>query len=195
VPTVTALRTVARARVAIELDGSPWRTLPAEPVVRSGIRCGCELDRATARQLARELRRFDALAIAGRALRHRDLSTRALAARLGRANVSPDVRREALEALTRAGLVDDRRFALSRAAALADRGYGDEAIRADLERHGVSCELLAEALAGLEPEADRARELVQRRGAGARTARFLAARGFGGDAVEAALGAGFANWP
>ena len=194
-PTVTGLRAVARRRVAVELDGAPWRTFPVEPVVRSGIRCGGELDRPTARRLARELRRFEALAVAGKALRHRDLSEQGLAARLGRAKVSPGAGREALETLTRAGLVDDRRFALSRAAALAERGHGDEAIRADLERQGVSGGLVTEALAGLEPEADRARELVHRRGAGARTARFLAARGFGGDAVEAALGAGFANWP
>jgi SOS response regulatory protein OraA/RecX len=195
VPTVTGLRALARERVAVELDGAPWRTLPAEPVVQSGIRCGCELDRPTARRLARELRRFRALAVAGRALRHRDLSTRALATRLRQANVSPGAGREALDTLSRAGIVDDRRFALSRAETLARHGYGDEAIRADLERQGVSGELLTEALAELEPEADRARELVLRRGAGAKTARFLASKGFSGDAVEGALGADFANWP
>jgi SOS response regulatory protein OraA/RecX len=195
VPTVTALRAVARGRVAVELDGSPWRTLPAEPVVCAGIRQGLELDRATARRLARELRRFEALAVAARALRHRDMPPQALEARLRRANVADRAGREAVETLARAGLVDDRRFALSRAASLAGRGYGDEAIRADLEGQGVSRELLGEALAELEPEADRARELVRRGGAGAKTARFLASKGFGGDAVEAALGAGFANSP
>jgi SOS response regulatory protein OraA/RecX len=36
----------------------------------------------------------------------------------------------------------------------------------------------AEALAALEPEADRARVVAARRGPGAKTARYLAARGF-----------------
>jgi SOS response regulatory protein OraA/RecX len=195
VPTVTALRPVARSRVAVDLDGSPWRTLPAEAVVRAGIRSGDELDRATARQLRRELRRFEALAVAARSLRHRDLSAQALAARLERANVGPAAGHDAVQTLARAGVVDDRRFAAARAEMLAGRGYGDDAIRADLEQQGVCGELAADALEGLEPEADRARELVRRRGMGAKTARFLASKGFGEEAVEAAMGTGFANSP
>jgi regulatory protein len=195
VPVVTALRAQPRGCVAVELDAATWRTLPAEPVVRAGLRVGCELDRPTARSLARELRRFEAFTIAERSLRHRDLSSAALEARLRRANVADAAGREAVEALERAGVVDDRRFAFQRAQALAGRGYGDAAIRDDLERRGISGELLEEALADLASETDRARELVRRRGAIAKTARFLAARGFGGDAVEAAMGADFANSP
>src|SRR5207248_11106320 len=145
-------------RVSCELYGEYWRTLPAEPVVRAGLRVGRELDRATARLLRQELRRVEALAVASGSLRARDLSSRALAERLRRANVAPELRKEAISTLERAGIVDDVRFAASRATALATRGYGNAAIVADLERQGVPGELHAEALAGLEPEAARARE-------------------------------------
>jgi SOS response regulatory protein OraA/RecX len=195
VAVVTALRAQPRGRLAVDLDGAAWRTLPAEPVLRAGVRVGSELDRPTARRLRRELRRAEALAVAGRSLRAHDLSTRSLEERLRRRNVSPDARRDALGALERAGVVDDRRFASSRALALAGRGYGDAAIAADLERRGIAPEVTADALAALAPEAERAREVVATRGAGAKTARFLTARGFGGDAVEAAFGADFANGP
>jgi hypothetical protein len=107
VPTVTALREDRRGRVAVELDGRPWRVLPAGVVVRAGVVEGRALDRPALRLLRRELRRDEAL------------------------------------------------------------------------------------LAGLEPEPERATRLIERRGAGPRTARYLAARGFGEEAVEAALGAGF----
>ena len=180
-PTITGLRARPCGRVAVELDGTAWRTLPAEPVVRAGLRVGGKLDRPTARRLRRELRRVEALAVAARSLRTRDLSSQALAERLRRANVAPAMGREAVSALGRAGVVDDRRFAGSRAAALAEQG--------------VPGELQAEAVGGLEPEADRARELVRRRGGGAKTARFLASKGFGEEALEAALGADFANSP
>ena len=83
----------------------------------------------------------------------------------------------------------------NRADALADRGYGDAAIRHDLERQGVVPELVEAALGALEGEVGRARQLVERRGSGPKTARYLASRGFGEDAVEAALGADFANDP
>jgi SOS response regulatory protein OraA/RecX len=194
-PTVTGLRARPRGRVAVELDGGVWRTLPAEPVVRAGLRVGCELDRTTARRLRRELRRVEALAVATGSLRVRDLSSQALAERLRRANVAPELRKEAVSALERVGVVDDLRFATSRASALAARGYGDAAILADLERQGVPGELHADALAPLDPETDRAREVVRRRGGGAKTARFLASKGFGEEAREAALGADFANGP
>ncbi len=97
-------------------------------------------------------------------------------------------RTDALDTLERVGYVDDERFALTRAAALAARGYGDEWIRHDLESHGIRGEPAAVALAELEPEADRARALVERLGRTRKTASHLARKGFGEDAVEAAVG-------
>jgi SOS response regulatory protein OraA/RecX len=190
-PTVTALREAPRGRVAVELDGAPWRVLPVDVVVRAALSEGRVLDRPALRELRRELRRAEALHVAGRALRHRDLSRRSLAERLERAAVAPAAAAESLAALERSGLVDDRRVASLTAQSLAGRGYGDEAIRHRLLAEGLEDELVTEALAGLEPERERALPLIERRGTGPRTARYLAGRGFGEEAVEAALGAGF----
>jgi len=172
VATVTALRERPRGRVDVELDGAPWRTLPADAVVRSGLLVGRALDRPTARTLARELRRSDALRVAARALRRRDLSRSALAERL-----PAPAREDALETLERSGLVDDARTAAARAAWLAGRGWGDEAIRFRLEHEGFAREPLENALAAVEPEPERARALR----AEGRTERWLAARGFAPD--------------
>jgi regulatory protein len=190
VPTVTALRDDRRGRVAVELDGAPWRVLPVDVVVRAGLAEGRLLDRPALRLVRRELRRAEALQVAGRALRHRDLSRGRVAERLEGA-VPPAVAAESLATLERAGLVDDRRVALVRAESLAGRGYGDEAIRHRLRAEGLADELAEEAVAGLAPECERAGPLIERRGVGPRTARYLAGRGFGEEAVEAALGAAF----
>jgi SOS response regulatory protein OraA/RecX len=189
VPTVTALREDRRGRVAVELDGAPWRVLPVEVVVRSELAEGRALDRAALRVVRRELRRAEALAVAGRALRARDLSRDRLAERLQQRAVSPAVAAESLATLERAGLVDDRRVAQTRARALAERGWGDEAIRHRLRSEALQETVIEDAVAALEPESERARPLIARRGTGPRTARYLAGRGFGEDSVEAALGA------
>jgi regulatory protein len=189
VATVTALRERPRGTVEIELDGSPWRVVPTEAVVRAGLSVGGVLDE---QRLTRELQRVEALARAARALRHRDRSRTAIANRLTEGGVATDVSSEVLETLERVGVVDDARFAVSRSQHLAAKGYGDEAIRADLEREGVAVELAAEAVSGLEPEPERAKALAARRGADARTARWLAGRGFESSSIEDAVG-GFAE--
>jgi SOS response regulatory protein OraA/RecX len=191
-PVVTALHERPRGRVEVQLDGAPWRLVPADAVVRTGLFVGRALDRETARTLGRELRRADALGRALRALGPRDRSRRALADRLTRAGVRVDAREEALTRLEETGLVDDARVAMTRARSLAERSYGDAAIRYDLEREGVASELVEDALAGLEPEPARARALVERRGAEPKTARWLASRGFEAATVEEAVG-GFAE--
>jgi len=185
-PRVTALRADGCGRVSVELDGAPWRVLPVDVVARAGLAEGRVLDRPAARLVRRELRRAEALQVAERVLRHRDLSRQRLSERLAAA-VPPATAAESLATLERAGLVDDERVALARAESLAARGYGDEAIRHRLRAEGLP----EEAVGELEPEAERARPLIERRGPGSRTARYLAARGFGEDAVEAALGAAF----
>ena len=183
-PRITALRAPRPGRVAVELDGAPWRTLPLEVVVRVGLLVDEELDRPRLRLLRRELRRHETLAAAGRVLRHRDHSARELDRKLAHRGASAAERVSALETLERAGLVDDVRFAAERARILAERGWGDAAVRADLERQGVAAEVVAEAIQALEPERERAARLAARRGGGVRAARWLAARGFDADALE-----------
>ena len=194
-PTVTRLAVERRGRVAVELDGAPWRTLPVDVVARAGLTEGRALDRSALRLLRRELRRAEALGVAGRALRRQDLSERGIAERLARASVAPAAVEESLAVLSRAGLVDDARFARTRAGNLAERGYGDAAIRHDLGRRGIAPEVIQQALEILQAEAERARRLVERRGPGAKTARYLASKGFGEEALEAAAGADFAPEP
>lgn len=139
--------------------------------------------------------RAEALAAAQRALARRDLSERELRDRFMQAGLEPAAAEEALETLRRGGLVDDGRFAAERARVLTERGKGDTAIRFDLERHGVSPALVDSALAGLEPERERAERVVERRGGGLKTARLLASRGFGDEVVSLVAGAGIAREP
>ena len=126
--------------------------------------------------------------MAARALRTRELSGQRLAQRLAAAAVAPATAAESLDLLSGAGLVDDRRFARVRAEALAERSWGDAAIEHDLERQGIDPELVRAALEGLAGELERARKVVERRGRGPRTARYLASKGFGEEAVGVAVG-------
>lgn len=182
-PTVTALKE-RRGSVAIELDGAPWRTVPVAVAAESRLTLGCELDRERARSIGRALRRHRARDAAVRVVARRDHSRASLDARLERAGVRPRERGDAIDAATRAGLVDDARFAEARAKALADRGAGDLLVLGDLERNGVDDATAYAALATLEPEAVRASGIVASRGATARTLRYLAARGFSEDSLE-----------
>ena len=185
--TVTALRADRPGRVAVELDGARWRTLPLEVVVKARLSEGVVLDRERARALARERRRLLAFETAVSALRRRDRSAAELAARLDARGVARAERARTLETLGRAGLVDDERVARTRAVALAERGSGDALIRHDLEERGIAAEVVEAALAALLPESARAAAIVARRGASLRTARLLAARGFGEDAIESVV--------
>lgn len=187
-PKVTALRARRGGRVLVQVDGHDWRELPEDVIVRASLTPGTELDRPRLREVARERRRAQALAAAGRSLHARDLPARALDVRLERRGIRAADRASALSTLQGAGLVDDGRFARNRALALAGRCLGDAAIRFDLEEYGVEPELVEEAVAGLEPETARAERIVASRGRSPATARFLARKGFGEAAVESAGG-------
>jgi regulatory protein len=104
--------------------------------------------------------------------------------------VVESAREEALATLARTGLIDDRRFAERRAETLAARGAGDALIAHDLASAGVSHELVADAIDALEPEHERARRIVARRGASAKSARYLAGKGFADDVIRAAVARG-----
>jgi SOS response regulatory protein OraA/RecX len=89
--------------------------------------------------------------------------------------------------------VDDGRFAASRASVLAERGFGDEAIRQLLDVDGVPAELAEAAVVGLPPERERAAGLVARLGPSPKVLAQLQRKGFGLDALESALGGVFAD--
>jgi regulatory protein len=139
--------------------------------------------------------RREALDRSVRALARRDHSAASLRARLERAGLSEEAQTEALEALERAGYLDDARFARGRAEQLAARGYGDDWIRADLEAQGVSAARVTDALARLEPEAERAARQWSKLADGVRAARTLARRGFAEDTLEALVAGSVAHDP
>jgi SOS response regulatory protein OraA/RecX len=183
-PTVTGLRERKRGRVAVELDGRAWRVLPTDAVVRAGLGVGRPLDRQTARDLARELRRARALAQATRLLAASGKSRRELEQRLSQARHSDLARDEAVGALERAGVIDDERLAEGRAELLARRGYGDAAIRAELSRRLIPAEEAASAVAALEPEVARIGRLLEGQAVTPALLRRLAGRGFSRDTLE-----------
>ena len=129
----------------------------------------------------------DALELALRGLRHRDRSSAEVDRQLAARGVGEDERRTTLETLARTGVVDDRRFAESRASSLAERGAGDALIRHELRRAGVGEDDIDGAVAALATERERAQLVVERRGGGPKTARYLAGKGFAEDVVHAVV--------
>jgi SOS response regulatory protein OraA/RecX len=120
-------------------------------------------------------------------LRYRDLSVHELERKLVERGFGDEEREEVVATLRRTGLLDERRFAENRARSLASRGAGDALIQYELERAGVGGELVEEALEAVEPERERARAIIVRRGKGAKTARYLAAKGFAPEVVSDAI--------
>jgi regulatory protein len=167
--------------------------LPAEVVLAARLAVGVELDRGRARELNQELRRHHAMSKAASALGRRDLSHRELNARLARSRVAPGARSEVLERLTRAGALNDGRFAQARVELLVERGAGDALIRHDLATRGISAELVEAALAEIDPEHERAARIVRDRGSTPKTARYLARKGFSPDSIEGVCEEGVAE--
>ena len=145
---------------------------------------------ATGAHAAVQAGQDDAVQAALRLLRHRDRSAAQVERELAARGVDRDSCERALETLRRTGLVDDARFAERRASALAGRGAGDALIRHDLAAAGVSGEVVEEAVASLGGEDERAARVVARRGAGPKTARYLAGKGFSHDVIQAVVAPG-----
>ena len=129
----------------------------------------------------------EALEQALRALRHRDRTATEIDRYLESRGVGETERRDVVDRLVRTALVDDRRYAASRAVSLAERGAGNERIRHELEFAGVDRDVAEAAIGSLESEAERAENIVARRGASAKTARYLAGKGFSEDVVRAVV--------
>jgi regulatory protein len=128
--------------------------------------------------------REEAIDAAARLLRHADRSRSELEQRLAAKGIEPEAVQEALDTLVRVGILDDARTAALRAERLAERGYGDAWIRAELERRSLPVE---DTLAELEAENQRAARILERKGV---NAAWLARRGFDPEVVAAVAGAG-----
>jgi SOS response regulatory protein OraA/RecX len=168
--------------------------VPDDVVVRCGLRADLDLDRPLLRRLRRELRHAEAIAVAGRTLRRRDVSAKRLAERLARAGVPPVAGRSAVGALREANILDDARVAGSRARALAERGWGDAAISARLEAEGVDEGAAGQAIGALPPEASRATEIAARVPDRRKAWILLARRGFDESTIEDVLGEWTGEW-
>ena len=171
-------------------DGEPWRTLPAGAVVAAACWSGRLLDRERARELRRGVRRAGGPART-QPTRFRGATGRPRVSRPSskQRGIAGPERVEAVKTLLSLGYVDDARFAARRAATLAARGHGDEAIRFDLDRQGLDREQVEAALATLAPERERASAIAARSSDPLpKTARRLATKGFSAESIESALG-------
>lgn len=186
--TLTAVRRRGPGRVALEVDGQPWRIVPDDVVVRCGLSAGVPLERPLLRRIRTELLRAQALEAGLRALERRDLSRARLEERLRRRVAGSGVADEAVATLEQAGLVDDARLACTRAQALAARGWGDAAVAARLGQEGLPNEAVRAALAGLPLEEERARAVASSAPDRRRAWALLTRRGFSPESAEAALG-------
>jgi SOS response regulatory protein OraA/RecX len=185
---LTAVRRERPGRVALEVDGHAWRVVPDDVVALCGLAPGVVLERPLLRRLRRELRRAEALGAATRSLARRDLSARRLRERLDARGIRAPAAEAALATLESAGVLDDARLARSRAAALADGGWGDAAIALRLEQEGIGPEPARAALSELLPEPERAALLAAASPDRQAAWRLLARRGFSSDSIEHALG-------
>jgi regulatory protein len=147
------------------------------------------------------VRRSPQLSLKGRALRflsQREHSRSELERKLAPHEEEPGQLSRVLDELTAKGFIDHQRVADSvvhrRAAKL-----GAMRIRQELQSKGLEAHLVEEAVAGLRVnEVDRAREVWRRKfdalpanpAERGKQARFLAARGFGGDVIARVLRAG-----
>jgi regulatory protein len=187
-PRLTAVRRSRPGRVALEVDGRPWRVVPDEVVARCGLAAGLDLERPLLREIRRALRRTEALELAARALGRRDLSRQRLGERLAARGVTEREREGALAALAGVGVVDDARVARARGATLAERGWGDAAVAARLEDEGFPAQLVRDVVAVLPPESERARAAAARFDDRRKAWAHLTRRGFAQEAIETALG-------
>src|SRR5262249_22575268 len=132
-----------------------------------------------------------------RALARRELTVAELTRRLEQAGFCQAHRQDALARPRSTRYLHQRPAALERAPMLARRGRcaGDTAISADRSARGAPEEAVAEALASLEPEVDRARAMARKLGDGPGIARALFRKGFTEDAVLAIASGAVAGEP
>ena len=138
------------------------------------------------------------LSLKGRALRllsSREHSRAELERKLAQHEEAPGQLRRVLDELQAKGFIDERRVVDSVLHRRAPR-LGAARIRQELQAKGLAAEAVAEAVAGLQStELQRAREVWRRKfdakptdaAQRAKQARFLAARGFGGEVIRRVL--------
>jgi regulatory protein len=145
---------------------------------------------------------FGQLSLKGRALKllaAREHSRKELERKLAPHESEPGQLKTALDELQARGFIDEQRVVDSLLHRRASR-LGVGRIRQELHAKGLDAERVALAVASLEAtEVERAREVWRKRfglppvdaAQRAKQARFLAARGFGGEVIRRVLSGGF----
>ncbi|MDB5914258.1 MAG: recombination regulator RecX [Ramlibacter sp.] len=141
---------------------------------------------------------FGQLSLKGRALKllsGREHSRKELERKLAAREQEPGQLKQALDELQARGFIDEQRVVDSHVYRRGQK-LGASRIRQELQAKGVDAEKVAVAVAGLKAtEVARAREVWRRKfgtlpadpAERAKQSRFLAARGFGGEAIRRVL--------
>jgi regulatory protein len=145
---------------------------------------------------------FGQLSLKGRALKllaAREHSRKELERKLASHEAEPGQLKTALDELQARGFIDEQRVVDSLLHRRAGR-LGAGRIKQELQAKGLDAERVAHAVASLKgTEVERAREVWRRKFGAlpadaaqrAKQARFLAARGFGGEVIRRVLSGGF----
>ncbi len=131
-----------------------------------------------------------AMEIALRKLASRDLVEKEIRSALDHEQVDGATQNQVVQALVDWSLLDDSRTAENRIESLQRRGYGKLKILVELERRGVSPELLAVIEANIDCETEfqcATRALGKKVRTPPQVARFLASRGFEPEIIERVL--------
>lgn len=142
-------------RVSVYIDGEFALGMHAEVAAAAGLRVGQTVNVNELQALARaeELRRARDSAL--HFLGYRDRSRQEVRRRLAQKGYDPELVEETLQALDRSGLVNDAEFSRSWVRArTGSRPMGPNRIAAELRQKGVERELIDEALAPVDPEAE-----------------------------------------
>lgn len=144
-PEVTRLRE-KRGRVMVEVDGEFYAEIDSSVAEERGLVEGFDVPDKELREICRDGERALAMRRAFNLLSYRSRSRGEVRERLvSRHGHSGEVVEVVLERLTELGYLDDGEFARSVASQKADK-YGPRRVSADLEKAGVSRELVREVV-------------------------------------------------
>jgi regulatory protein len=187
-PEITDIRPVSRGsrRRRVYLDGSEWRSVPAEVVRDLGLRVGQTQDADSLAARIAESEPTQAWERTLRLLNYRERGSGELRQRLLDDGYEAAVVEDVVSRAVDLGFLDDRRFAEGLARIAAGKRQGKRRIAAGLSAKHVDEALAADVLeAWCDPDAEReraltlARKLAARGGMDAsRVAARLASRGF-----------------
>lgn len=201
--TITALSPTGKTKMRVQIDFDRSFILTNRELVQYGIRLNEELSDAAFEEIQQSLYRR-AIRTCGELLGKMDYTEGALTDKLYDRGYPEDIVKSAIDALKRAGYVDDGRYARNYVLAhIEDRSL--RRIRADLKRRGISDTLADEAFAeweeenGIAPgekEEGQIRQLLQKKRYNPETAdwqetqkimSFLARRGYSTEQIRRAV--------